>query len=423
MLSNRVKTHYLDPVYHSNLRSEFRLDQTFIDSDWTLMNVGVYDAQQNNSVGLYYPTFNGVLQTFKKITITCNGATVDTLSNCQQLTTLSALSNTNRYSDDMNRQLLLNGMGFQVNSNARLQSGALSLQSEYTTNYVNLDNVQAINNQVVIPSTDEKQSGMVKLRRLLGFLRGTPILPALPDLKLVIEWNTAASDYFLDTDHNGGGITPNLTPTRPVLVYDEILDVRPEQVVSVIKYDQKLVERFDVEAVSGANTVAPKHTNMASKAFKGKFLKRLAFINVPSSDLAAAGQWMPRNNRSVAQKNEKIQLIVNSRPFFPADGISNPAMKLHYYNAAHGQLNLPMAAYMQSIRDDRNNMLDTLLTPIVGQYSVGGCRVERVIDDLRVEYQRTYGDVAYSRERFDHLIVGDVARTMTIKDGRIRLDY
>lgn len=426
MQSNSVKTHYVDPVTHvvsgSSKRTVFNIEQTFIDSDMTLMNVGMYDTQQSDTVGLYYPTFNGVMQTLKKVTLKCNGKTIDELNHCQALTTQTALSNTNRYSDDMNRQLLLNGMGYQVNSNTTALSGSLTLSADYTSNFVQMDGAPAINNQVVIPKADGMQSGMIKLKDIFGLLRGTPILPALPNLTLEIEWNTSANDYFLDPAH-AGGITPNLVPTLPVLVFDEVLDIRPDQVVSVIKYEQRLVDRFEIPIITAANTVGALHTDNSSIAFKDKFLKRLTFINLPSTDLAAANKWLPRNNRSIAQKGEKIQLIVNSRAFIPGDGISNAAMKLHYYNAAHGQLNVPYFAYLHSKRDDQANMFDTKLDPLTGQYSLGGCRVERVIDTLGINYQRLYGDTAASREAFSLLVIGDVARTLTIKDDIIRTDY
>ena len=429
-LSNSVKTHYLDPEYHSitTKKSTFKLDQTFINSDMYLVNVGVYDPQRTNVIGLYYPTFNGVLQSIKRIYLTVNGVMVDSLDNCQQSTTMNALMSTNRHSNDFNRQTLLNGMGFQIESNAQPQSGALSLQAEYSTNYATINgaNNQAINNQVVIAQNVNQQSGMIRLRDLLGFLRAKGpdgqyvILPALPDLKLEIEWNTDNADYFLDPAQ-AGGITPNLSPMQPMLVYDELLNVSPEQVVSVINYDQRLTERFNVPVK--ANDAFASETSFRSQAFKAKYLKRLALVNLPSSQLADASKWLSRTNRSVAQKAEKIQLVVNSRSLFPGDGISSPIVKQHMFNMSYGQLNLPISSTMQNVRDDRNNMLTTLASPLVGQYSILGTKVERVIDSLRVEYQRKYGDTASGQEAFTLLLVGDVSRTMTIKDNMVRLNY
>ena len=429
-LSNSVKTHYLDPAYHSitTKKTTFKLDQTFINSDMYLVNVGMYDPQRADAIGLYYPTFNGVFQSIKRIYLTVNGAMVDSLDNCQQSTTMSALMSTNRHSNDFNRQTLLNGMGFQIESNAQAQAGANSIQSEYSTNYATIDggNNQAVNNQVVIAQNQNQQSGMIRLRDLLGFLRAKGpdgqyvILPALPDLKLEIEWNTDNADFFLDPAH-AGGITPNLSPMQPILVYDELLNVSPEQVVSVINYDQRLTERFNVPVKP--NDTVPLETSFRSQAFKAKYLKRLAVVNLPSSQLVDAQKWMAQTNRSVAQKAEKIQLVVNSRSLFPGDGVSNPVIKQHLFNMSYGQLNLPICSAMQNVRDDRNNMLTTLASPMIGQYSVLGTKVERVVDSLRVEYQRKYGDTASSQEAFTLLLVGDVSRTMTIKDDMVRLNY
>lgn len=424
-LSNRVKTHVIDPRTHNSRRTEFRLEDAFWDSNWKLVDLGMYDSNQSGTTGLYYPTINGVLQTIETISLFSGTVMIDQMQNCQQYSSLEALKTSNQGSNDLNRQLLLNGMGWSTVGPGLSSAGALTLQQRYTENYVTLDGDQTVNNQVVLPGqADDQQSGQCMLRTYLKMLKTTTILPMIPNLRLLIEWNRTASDYFLDTDHSGGMSTPAPQPIMPRLVLDEVLGQDPASARSyVIPYLTTIVERFPVEVVTADNTDVPKKSSFMSQAFKNKFLKDVTLFKTPSSDLADSALWLSRKTRSVAQKGEVIQLIVNAETLLPYNGIDNEALSYHYFNEAQTQLNLPLLAGMENLRDASGNLINVDSAPFKGQFSVTSVKIGQIIQELRIQYQRLYGDTNASQQAFQLLVFGTVAQNLTVRDGVAKVTF
>jgi len=423
-LSNAVKTVLLDPTVHNNQRTEFRIPDAAYASSMKLIDLGVFSSDQDGTKEFTYPTITGVMSCVKNIYLYSDTTLLDSIQNTTEYASIDALKTTNQGSQDVNRQTLLNGMGFwrADDEGGTNQPGAMTLGPESAAqNYYEVNSSQPVNNQVVIPATElDEQSGSFLISRLLEMLKTVSILPYIPNLRLVLEWDTAATQYF-----NGSGGTFSLGVIRPTLVLDELQGMDRSQAADLnIPYNSVIVERFQVEATATpANDTVPKRSSFKSQAFNAKFLKDVVLYNLPSGDLADANKWLIRRSRSVAQKDEVIQLVVNNSNHLPDRGCDQQSMKYHYFNDTQSQLNLPLIAGLTEVKDASGNILTDASAPLRGQFSVTGFKVGTVINDLRFEHQRTHGPFASSQDAFTLLAFGTVSKNLTIKNGQVRVSY
>jgi len=429
-LSNSVKTWVLDPTVHNSSRTEFRLNPGVLASNLKLIDLGVYSTNiVDRTTGVFYPSILGVLASIKKLSLFSGSTMIDEIQELSSYGSIQHLRVSNQAQEDLNRFELLNGFSFSNSANdaaGQQEVGALTTEAthkDYVKSY--LENPtnnfrQYHNNQIQIAnSQSEGASGMLVLSNYLEFLRSVPVLANIPDLRLILEWNLTASDYYVDAGAPTA-VTPSFNPIRPQLVYEEILGVPAQEGLVKIPYMSALVERFVVPTAADGVTVT---SSFRSGAFRNRFVKDLVLFNKVQTDES----WLRKKERSVAQKGEKIQLVVNNRKFLPDQGVNQEAMKLQYFNDAIGGLNIPLAAAMSSFQDavgNKNRTLDSQSDVIAHNFSVTGVMVNDVIDRLDLEYTRTGSTVqADQTGAFDLLVFGRVNRLLEMKDGVIRLSY
>lgn len=431
-LSNSVKTWVIDPTVHNSSRTEFRLNDGVLASNLKLIDLGVYSTNiVDRSTGVFYPSILGVLASIKKLSLFSGSTMIDEIQELPAYGAIQHLRVSNQAQEDLNRFELLNGFSFTNSANDASvadndEVGALTTEAthkDYVKSYLeNPTNSfkQYHNNQIQIANSErDGASGMLVLSNYLEFLRSVPVLPNLPDLRLIIEWNLTASDYYVDSDAPSG-VTPSFNPIRPQLVYEEILGVPAPTGLVKLPYTCAIVERFVVPTASDGNTVT---SSFRSGAFRNRFLKDLVLFNKVQTDES----WLRKKERSVAQKGEKIQLVVNSRKWLPDQGVNQEAMKLQYFNDAIGGLNIPLASAMSSFQDAVGGTcrtLDTQTKVVAHNFSVTGVMVNEAIDRLDIEYTRTGSTVqADQTASFELLAFGRVNRLLELKDGQIRLSY
>mgnify|MGYP003637797533 CR=1 FL=1 len=436
-LSNTVRTTLLDPRISNDQRCEFRLEDGFYASSLKLIDLGVFDAGLSGAEGVFYPTITGVMSIVKNIFLYSDTTLIDSLQNVAQYVSVQALKTSNQGSTDLNNQLILNGMGFRGvsaepqptpgsnNAPALGRPGALALGGRDMYSFNTIGGKFATNNQVPIPAAERQQSGSVLLSQYLQFLKTVSMLPNIPDLRLVIEWDTNAASYYPDPD-TANAITLALKVMRPTLVVDEILNVDPSEGENFsLPYLSTIVERFVVPTAQ--SELVPTRSSYKSQAFTSKFVKDIMFFNLPAAELAAADRWLTRTTRSVAQDNETLQLVVNHKNHLPDQGITSLAQKYHYFNEAQTQLNLPLVAGTYGIQDTSGNIAAPSAAPLVGQYSVTAVKIGQTVNDLRIEYARTKGDTPSSGSDgsgFTLLAFGTVAKTLTKQgNGMVRVSY
>jgi len=428
-LSNAIKIHLIDPTVHNSQRTEFRLDTTFWASSLKLVDVGVYSAAVNgDQTGIYYSSINGVLNSLKNITL-FSGTTI--LDQVQELAAYGSVKNlmvSNQGSEDISRFQLLNGISLSQASGGRGLT-TMATEKDYVSTYdLTLDPALATtvrknrhNNQIQIAGVDSGVSGMLLLSDYLEMLKSVPFLPMIPDLRLVLEWDTDVADYYKEagTPATPGSFT--VTPIRPQLFAEELLGQAPVKGLQKIPYVSTIVERFVVPVAADGTTVA---SSFRSGAFRQRFVKDFIFYN----QTATADGWMLRNNRSVAQKGEKLQVVLNGRKFLPDQGIDQEAQKMQYFNQTLGSLNLPLSAALSSTADvvaNRSNILaDSVTRKLAHNMSVTAVGINDTIDRLDIEYQRV-GSTLQSDQTasFNLLVFGHVQRLLEIMDGKVRLSY
>jgi hypothetical protein len=383
----------------------------------------VYSAQVNgDQTGLYYSSINGVLNSIKNITL-FSGSTV--LDQVQELAAYGSVKNlmvSNQGSEDVARFQLLNGINLSQEPNGRGLT-TMNENKDYTAIY-DLSGAVATtrhNNQIQLAGADGGVSGMLLLSDYLEMLKSVPVLPMLPELRLVIEWNTAVADYYNDPSAPAAPGSPVFVPIRPQLMAEELLGQVAPKGLQKIPYLCTMVERFVVPVAADGTTV---QTSFRSGAFRQRFVKDMIFYNQTTT----ADGWMLRNNRSVAQKGEKLQLVLNGKKFIPDNGIDNEAVKMQYFNQTLGSLNVPLCAAMSSTADvvaGRDNILaDATTRKLAHNMSVTAVAINDVVDRLDIEYQRVGSTLASDQTAsFNLLAFGHVQRLLEVQDGKIRLSY
>ena len=433
-LSNSVKTWVLDPTINNSSRCEFRLNPGVLASNLKLIDVGVYSSNiVDRTTGVFYPSILGVLASIKKISLFSGSTMIDEIQELAAYGAVQHLRVSNQAQEDLNRFELLNGFSFTNSTNDAADQeevGTLTTEGthkDYVKCYQEVTNAfnQYHNNQIQISSSEsDGASGMLVLSNYLEFLRSVPVLPNIPNLRLIIEWNLTASDYYVDPSAPSA-VTPVFSPIRPQLVYEEILGVPQQEGLVKLPYLSAIVERFVVQSAADGQTVS---SSFRSGAFRNRFVKDLIMFNKVQTD----DDWLQKKERSVAQKGEKIQLVVNARKFLPDQGINQEAMKLQYFNDAIGGLNIPLAAAMSSFQDAlpiapataTSRTFDSHTNVVAHNFSVTGVMINDVVDRLDIEYTRTGSTVASDQTAaFELLAFGRVNRLLELKDGVIRLSY
>lgn len=415
-LSNTTKTHLVDTQVFNNSRCEFRLPDGYLSSSIKLIDLGLYSTQITDTNGVYYPAIKGVLASIKKMTLFSDSLQLDQVEELAWAS-IQNLRTTNQGSEDINRFELRNGINLSISRN-----GEYDYQPE-DKDYSQFDSgyTQRHNNQFQLSSTAIGNSGCVNLANYFEMLASLPVLPKIPNLRLLIEWNLTASDLYNDSGASGSAVA-NLAvlPMRPTLVVEELMGVDQEMKDVKLPYLQTIVERFRIDENGGAQLVngTTYATSVRSGAFNGRYLKDVTFFNQSpySVDWTLAKDWSP------AMTGEVLQLIVNGRKYLPDQGINQEAMKLQYFNSTHGPLNIPFFNALPSITDLSGN-LTTDNNPI-GRYSVTAVEIESVIDRMEIEYRRT-GNTAVNAQSypFTLLCFGRCARILEIKNGKARLSY
>jgi len=266
-LSNSVTTELIDARSHSNQRTEFRLDDAYYASSLKLVDVGLIASKNpqgpdagTNSASTIYPQINGVMQCIRNIYLYSGTTLLDSVQNCAQYSAIQALKTPNQGSIDLNRDLLLNGMGFSQSpipvdgdiGTAARKPETLCTQDQSLKAACRLGNTKAeilANNQCPIAGVEDGASGSVMLSDLLQMLQGISVLPRLPNLRLLFEWDTDISHYADLGDQKN----TSLSVIRPTLVAEKILGMGDETPDLAVPYMSTIVERFNIPKAHGAD--------------------------------------------------------------------------------------------------------------------------------------------------------------------------
>jgi hypothetical protein len=356
-----------------------------------LGRLGVYSAQvDGRQTGIYYPAIAGAASTIKEMVLTVNGTI---LSRCEEPTTWSAYTNvrtSNRYMEDITRADTMNGLSFTVD-----ETGAYSLRNalrNYVSRYtaaVDDPGLERLNNMSQIAQTQFQSDGVIYLNDYFPILQNLDVLRSIPGLQLVIVWKPSAQIPFVNDTDAPTQPAATFVPVIPQLyVEHDLAYVAPS--VETLDYDEILLQQIRIPPVAdGVVQVVGEPCN----AWRNRTIKDVMIFNRPLVDKT----WSKAAERSTAQVNEIIQFVINNATLLPDVGINSYGQKANQFQEIFGDIAVPYACYLPGLADTNGNILriDDATTAawssnvMVGNFSLGGVRINRFIDTAQYNYTRT----------------------------------
>jgi hypothetical protein len=371
-------TRAIEPIYHSNTRTRFKLNalNTGILPNLRLCNISISDVV-GGDVPAYYGKTAGVLGLIKRITLSEKGNPIEDLS-----------MNAAEY------MTFLNSIDSQDNATSMRQYTVKARKSIVTE----VDLINQIGGLIPIDDTvcaistitaNTSNSARLDLQQYFNFLKSEDMLVGFKDMELVIEWETATAKIF---DNSRGGGRPNVwVVDEPLLVFEEILD---KQFVA----QQALKKRGtttafitpELELVQVPDTLLniPVTTELRLVSAKNKMVHKLL---VAVHDATEGASDYSCENLSRAQPSEVWQVYVNNAQLFQSP-ISSESRKLATLQDSFGtQLAswFDVRALYQNPSNqikEGNNDIDDLET---GTCSYFGCDIRDIVTNLRINYTRT----------------------------------
>jgi len=428
MSEMQLQTKVFDPIVFNDGRVEFLLPDDFYDSaSMRISNLGMFaaDVENGNDVNAYYPITCGVAQVIARFTVLSGSDELEMLDHVSQWATVKALNTTFTTPEDIQHNTLHNGWNFSNVSTAGATNGRLTIRGDnldYKAVPLGADgDIAQPANQTRISNTQYPpgSSASLNVSMISGLLQATPILPMIPKLRLVIEYDTNVSHYF--STATIGAAPANLKPTFPVLVVKRY--VNPPKIASVVTIPYTTVKcssGFIVPAVA-APAVAPavgliSRTTFQSYDFVGKMLKRLTMYNSPQT----SDGIMLQGIRSSGQSNEVINFIINGDKYLPDNGIDSPAIKLQYLVNSYGNFCVPLFSTAYGLKR-ATSVVDASVTSLVGNMALTAVRVDSLIKNpIQVEYARQprIGNTPASLEQLNILLFGELSQLLTVSAGR-----
>lgn len=322
--NSNITTRYLEPVNHSNHRTEYRLDNNSVYlSNLRLINVGATADSHKQATQM-----RGANAIIKSIALYSGNQLLD------QVTDLNLWETYTRHFHSNERQIvegiLCRGSGGLVAvTDDEIDSAGTALEPNSSMIYNRQNKVDH-----VFPSAaggvDLKKASWMSVQSLLSFLGNSVHLPTgiIKDLRLVVIYNSLAEFNKASGNNNATSVTPN----KPLLVADE---VNPSEMRDAMVRDYKGVnyspveqERVIATAAPAPDTNAPpveKSQNFLLTGFNNKFVEKL-IVYQQATD---AGTWQDGNvnhTRTGAygcppQLNPVIQWRVNGANKYPGIGL------------------------------------------------------------------------------------------------------
>ena len=416
-LSNSTVTHLLDPRVDNTQRTEFRLPEGMLSSSLKLADLGVYSTQLNDTTGWYYDAAVGVWSIIQKITLYSGSTVLDETHELSNEISVKTRMTTNQKSEDLARFDLLNAKNYQIS-----ESGAYSLDArnkDYYDKAQNAANTERYRGQIQIASAAEVGSaGSVMLSDCLEFLASVPVLPNLPELRLVIDWKTGAAlqNALYQQPGTTAVAAPNFQHKRPTLIATEIMGVEmPEEVK--IPYMRNFIERFSIPTAPAGSVVK---NSFRSGALRNRYVKDLMLFNQFNGDY----HGLRKASRCPVMRKEKIQLVLNGQKYLPDAGCDQAAMKAQYFNDTRGSLNSNVGEFYNP-RNANHDLLANIddSEKMAGNFAPFACAVNQKVDRLDIEYERKGYGTGAEHLPFTLVMFARCAAMLEVKNGQVRLSY
>jgi hypothetical protein len=382
----QLRTNYLVPFFHTNTRTEFRVDSAdkVVLSNMRLADFGVTLPAGNSN----YVVTAGVYSIIRNIYLYSGSVLIDQMRDCSKYMAIKNMRGSTADIYDLNQQLLC--------SNNVLVGEEIA-------------QFEALSNKLI---------GRVPLSQIFALLRSTDTLNSWDTLRLVIEYNTNPQEIFIQ---QVGGRPAVWTVNTPLLAYDELVvdeagrDAMMKQGKAVtLTYSQIERERWYV----------PQNSSYYSQRLRAFDDKTLTKVVIQTLDVGEVDDYLGKNY-SVAVLGEKIQLNVNGKKLLPYQGAFLQNQKTAMF---HDSFGTHICYTGENTDTNTNGDVDTVYgdnqsQDLLGQLSFFGCDVLNKITNLDVEYARDT-TVAGQTAELEMWIFGEV-NMYCKKDatGKISIGY
>lgn len=316
--SGLLKTRRIEPMYHTNLRSEFRLNDPAeaILTNLRLVNVGctaTVNTRAHETIGLH--------ALIKHIRLEANGREVDSQRFYNRLMLFKeGLIDTNDDQISMQKPMTKSRLG---RTEVGIPGG--TLDGDAIT--IDTEAAPTVSNGQITTNVATTATAVLELRNVLGFLRAAPLLhpAAMGEIRLIIEYDLAAS---LPVANNQPTITAILPPTL-IATYSRDSAVIEQAVQSLSRpitfstffVDSNFVPEQTLTALTQTQTVP-----FQFKAFDGHYVQRMLQMQEPVQ-MGDGLNHLTNILQSVARYNALDRVFINGVPMFGASGIDTPARR------------------------------------------------------------------------------------------------
>lgn len=418
----QTKTETMFPITFTSGRLEILLHEgSYLSDSLTLLNFGMFAAgvALGNDVGLMYPITNGVGQAISRATLKSGSTIIEDIDRPAQMISARNMNTDQETSEDIKPCTLRSGWMLTPAAGQNLEvvnntDGPLltltSPRKDYFTTFHGGIQPAYPQSRMGANQDPTTSSGSIKLKTLFGLLRATTVLPNIPDLRVIIEYDTDITHYYQTANSTAPA---SILPTLPFLVGEKVMNPEQAPRVTTIPYLTTLCDAGMI--VTAAPTAGVTYSqSYQSYTFEGQILKDLLLYAQPQ----AGDGVMVQSIRSPGQGVETINFTINNTKYLPYQGIDTAAKKLQYLTGSLGEHSIPLISTVVGMTNPAA-VTDAGATSICGGLSLTAIKVDAPIKALQIDYSRTTlpGATNAQTQSFAMLMYGRVAKTLTIADG------
>jgi len=371
---NNIKVELLDPINHTNKRSEFLFPQGdhIFFPNLRLLNVGC--VLSDASADAVYNGLTGSLSCIKSIFLYDGRTVIDSVIDFQNIVSKLFYGSPNMKSSQVNKVLLHHALGFVY---ARESNTEAFIREDFR-----------FANKEVSDNIDTTALGHIDLSLILPILSTKiPLDTTLfKNLRLVIEYDTKIAVV----EEDGLNTTTIASISQPLLVVDELVNMegvkqtrKDFQGVQWNSYENEKVNIPTFPANITTQQLSFKLSGLASNKLLGRI-----FLQKSSTAYTTTANYLFLSNGSIAMWNEKVNVLVNGTQLLPYDGITRPNEKLALLDMTFGRFNSIPTCNSGFLWQGRTKIES--LQNYGGTLDYIGLNIGRKCNELVINYSRDY---------------------------------
>jgi len=388
--TSSIKSKEIEPTYHTNNRTEFRLgsqDRPMYLSSMRLCNIGVTtnsNTELNRGAGVY--------SIIKSIQIMDDNVSLENFHNFNQYVGFKQQNKTNDSNLSQAGKLVGNQMGFA--------------NDDYVVSPLNAGGN-------IGTSENGTTTGWLSLRDYMSFLSSSNEIPTsvFKDLRIVIEYETDIGKIA------PSGPANNIASiVRPFLVVDEVVnqDLKSQR--------EKMYQGISYTPIESSQVYWNAITADSSKSFtltgfNNKTINKLLLVKAPTYAISQAYGSLS----SVNFTKQRSNLLVNGSQLLPQD-IDTTAKELSSVSELYGDCNIPYP--YSSVGSATPETIVNSSANRVGWQSYVAFDVSQFSRELVLNMTRGYNANGYYSQAINLFVFADVLKAIQMNsDGSYNVVY